>query len=80
MLAMIPRAGELARKGKPAMLRLVARWFRMPAPHKKSERDLEIERDSANTRASSAERNYEIWRQAADRLQAKLDALEDTNR
>jgi hypothetical protein len=37
MLAMIPRAGELARKGKPAMLRLVARWFRMPPPTKQSD-------------------------------------------
>jgi len=58
MRQLIPRACQDARAGKPALLRLASRWFRMPPmkelpepPPHASRRERQLERDNAELRS-----------------------------
>ncbi len=53
-LNLLPDAIVKAKSGKPAQLRLIARWFRMPNPAKKSEIELSRDLEEANRRLSAA--------------------------
>ncbi len=68
MRHLIPQALAAARRNKPAMMRLVSRWFRMPPPERPSERELRL-------RAEDAERTYRAARNQRGWLEQEIEAL-----
>lgn len=76
MFELIPQAAAAASKGKPAALRLISRWFRMPQQEKTDVKELRLRAERAERRAQPPNPSEQQLRAALQEAQHELTVLQ----